>query len=675
MLGRIILIAIVVGAIVAGVWGTQVFSSGQNPTDNEPAAAGQAPDEPPQPVQIGSPLYQVAVPKLPAQAKHPGLALNPIVIPDCQVTAWETVKVPSTREGYIAFVGTELKPGEEKTLPPGDIVDGLMNGTTRKFKRLKDNDMVEEKQLLGVIDDRNAFDEAAIREAKINVAKAEQEAALATANEAQQQYDTNRGLFGKSQSVSRETLRTSELAATKYRMEYRSKTELIKQAEKEASQAQTLLALHQIRSPISGMIKAIYHQPGEGVRSSPNPEPLFEIVNLKKLRVEGMLSEHYLNRVKKGGQVVVEHSISDIPVKTCFGHLQEVTGVAVGANGAKKRLVSSSLDGTVRVWEGESQGEVHRWDHPHGVTVRCVACSPKGAKENLCLSGSSDGIARLWDLNQLSDTPRILDSKHRNAIQCVAFTPDGTYCATAGDDREILIHETATGKLKYRLTGHRGAVTSLQFLPDSQLLSAGRDNLLRLWKLGTDAGREETRIGGRSGDVTALGVSPDGKYVLYDPKPSKSLRMLSIPKWSAVDEIQAPTGATQFATLAIFSPDAQLVLSSSGAEGRLQLWHSPLATGRASVVRQLMTEERSQPTCGAFDPDGKFLVTGTRDKNVYIWAVPPKEETARQLTAVVTLVEPILDPSSHQVRIWAEVDNPPKDLVPGANVTMVQFPK
>ena len=54
---------------------------------------------------------------------------------------------------------------------------------------------------------------------------------------------------------------------------------------------------------------------------------------------------------------------------------------------------------------------------------------------------------------------------------------------TAGDDRDIMIHETATGLLKYRLMGHRGAVTSLQFLPQAQLLSAGRDNALRLWQL------------------------------------------------------------------------------------------------------------------------------------------------------------------------------------------------
>lgn len=673
MFGRIILIVVVVGAIAAGVWGKQFLSIGTAPPDNDPAA--NAPEEPPQPVQIGDALYKVASPQVPAPAKQQGRALNPIVMHDCQITAPEKVELPCTREGQILFIGTPLKEGEEKTLPAKDILDAEFAGKKVKIRRLKEDDIVEKDQLLAVIDDRIALAEYAARQQNVKVAISEAAAADATYKEASKQLETGRMLHGQSvRAMSPEELSTRGATKEKFYQEYLSKREVIDKARREEDQARTVLVLHEVRSPIRGRIETIYHQPKEAVKSSPNPEPLFRIVNDLKLRVEGLVDEHFYRRLQTGSKVVVERSLSQTPIKTCVGHLQEVTGVAVATNGPKTRIVSSSLDGTVRVWEGESQGEVLRWDHPHGVKVQCVACSPKGAKENLCLSGSSDGIARLWDLNENSDKPkRVLDSKHRGLIHCVAFTPDGKFCATAGDDREILIHDTATGALKYKLTGHQGAVTSLQFMPDSQLLSAGRDHMLRLWKLGTEAGREEARIGGRSGDVTQLGVSPDGKYVLYDPKPAKTLRVMSIPKWSHDGVIQAPPGGNQFSALALFSPDAQLILSSSGADGRLQLWNSPLATGRASVVRQLMTEDRAQPTCGAFSPTGEFLVTGTRDKNVYIWEIPARQETARQLTAVVTRVEPTLDPSSHQVRVWAEVENPPKDLVPGANVTMVQF--
>lgn len=674
MFGRVILIVVVLAAIAAGVWGTQFLSTNAAPGDNDQAAAN-APEEAQPQVPIGDPLYRVTAPQAPPPAKQRGLVRDPIVIHDCQITAPEKVELPCTREGQILFIGTPLKEGEEKTLPPSEILEGEIAGKKVKLKRLHEDNIVEKGQLLAVIDDRVALAEYLKQVQIVKVSEAEALAAEATAIEAQKQYETGQKLQGGGRgAMSLEELSTRLATWKKFQQEHVSKREYIQKAAREADQARTILVLHEIRSPIRGRIETIYHRPAEAVKSSPNPEPLFRIVNDQKFRVEGLVDEHFYQRLKTGSKVTIERSLSQTPIKTCVGHLQPVTGVAVAPNGAKTRIVSSSEDGTVRVWEGESQGEVQRWDHPHGIKVLCVACSPKGAKDNLCVSGASDGFARLWDLNDSSGkVKRQLDSRHRGPINCVAFTPDGKFCATAGDDREILIHDVATGGLKYRLAGHVSAVTSLQFMPDSQLLSAGRDKMLRLWKLGTEAGREEARIGGRAGDVTQVGVSPDGKHVLYDPQQSKTLRVMSIPKWSTDGVIHAPTGGNQFSALALFSPDAQLILSSSGAEGRLQLWHSPLTTGRASVVRQLMTEDRAQPTCGAFSPDGLFLVTGNRDKNVYIWEVPTKQETGRQLTAVITRVEPTLDPSSHQVRVWAEVDNPPKDLVPGANVTMVQF--
>ena len=60
---------------------------------------------------------------------------------------------------------------------------------------------------------------------------------------------------------------------------------------------------------------------------------------------------------------------------------------------------------------------------------------------------------------------------------------------------------------------------------------------------------------------------------------------------------------------------------------------------------------------------------------MYFWEVPKKQEIETQMTAVISRVEPSLDPTSHQVRVWAEIVNSPKDLVPGASVTMVHFPK
>src|SRR6266487_558828 len=106
----------------------------------------------------------------------------------------------------------------------------------------------------------------------------------------------------------------------------------------------------------------------------------------------------------------------------------------------------------------------------------------------------------------------------------------GTICATVGEDREIRIWDVATGQLKFKLSDHKGPVASLQFTSQDQLVSAGKDNAIMLWSLGTEARPPDRIFPKRSGEVAVLGASPDGKRVLYDAGQSKALRVLSLPE-------------------------------------------------------------------------------------------------------------------------------------------------
>jgi WD40 repeat protein len=396
-----------------------------------------------------------------------------------------------------------------------------------------------------------------------------------------------------------------------------------------------------------------------------------QIINLKHLRAEGLVPEHDLGALDKGMKVMIERSVAQPPLQTLYGHLQEVTGVAV-SRAPQPRIVSGSLDSTVRVWDRKT-GVGRILKHP--AAVKAVACTPAPTGPNLCLSGGADGVGRLWDIDSDSPKPvRVLNEKdkHRGAINCVAFSPDGAACATGGDDREIHVWDTATGELKYKLLGHGGAVTALQFLPQSELLSAARDGSVRVWKLGTQAGRLEQVHQRRSGDVAQVGATPDGRHFLFDAYQDKALRVLSLPDGATEGVLKNPTNAGQFTTLARFSPDGQTVLTA-GTDGRLQLWRSPLTTGRAHVLRQLESDERAQPSCGAFAPDGSFVVAGTKDKNVLVWTMPDKQEIEQLRTAKIVFIDPAIDSTSHQTRIWAELDNS-DGLKPGVTVTIVAYP-
>jgi WD domain, G-beta repeat len=337
--------------------------------------------------------------------------------------------------------------------------------------------------------------------------------------------------------------------------------------------------------------------------------------------------------------------------------------------------------------------------------VRAVSCSPRAAKRHWMLSGCADGSLRLWDLDKISSDPLVWDSTkadsteqqspHRDAVTALAFSPDGTWFATGGEDNSIALWQTDGFKLLYVFDAqhgvgnpHQGTITVLYFTPQCTLISASRDNTIRVWEL-----REKGAhligdpITGRGGDVTNLGMSADGKWALVDK--GKILQVVSVADRRTFSVLQNPTGATPFQTLALFSPDARLILTAGAPEGRLQLWRAPTDGKRGFEVRQFATVERSPVTCAAFAadagiaPDGSFAVSGTKDGYVYIWPVPNRDKVQRHRmeNLQLTLIERSLDASTRQVRIGVNVQNPINDeypqgrLTPGRPVSIVIEPE
>jgi RNA polymerase sigma factor (sigma-70 family) len=180
----------------------------------------------------------------------------------------DLAEIPSQRDGIVLLVGREIKDGEN--VPAERVVIIKVRGEAKRFRRWKVGDTVEEGDLLAQVDDRLARDELASKQASVEAAKAEWEAAVKTVKEAEQRYKTMEKLYGEAKNntslVSLEELRGAKLTWDRYFYEEISKRERIKIAESEMRQAETVLEQHQVRSRVRGTIKAIYKLPGEGVK-------------------------------------------------------------------------------------------------------------------------------------------------------------------------------------------------------------------------------------------------------------------------------------------------------------------------------------------------------------------------------------------------------------------------
>ncbi|MGE3807446.1 MAG: HlyD family efflux transporter periplasmic adaptor subunit [Gemmataceae bacterium] len=615
------------------------------------------------PASIGNALFVVPVADdLPPAQGH---TIDPIVLHDCRLAVIDRQDVPSQREGVLLVIGTDVGPGEE--VPADRLVTIEVDGETKHYRRLKEGDRVQAGQVLARLDDRLARKDAEMKACKLAASKCDLEAIEKTRDEAQMKLQRT---FKASTAVTAEEVGAARLMVERFKAEAGSKQEGVKLADFESRQAAIVVDQHRIRAAISGKIKTIYKRRGEAVRQL---EPVFQIHDLSKLRIEGVAAVEHLDRLRQADElrVIVEPSHSSSPERTLVGHLQEVNAVAV--SGDSKLILSASEDGSLRIWERGNRHEQRiLW---HDSPVRALACTPQGARRSLCVTGSSDGKVRLWNLDAQGDKPELVCAQqHKGSVTALAFSPEGNWFASAGEDREIHLFDAATGELKYRLpAGHRAAITSIQFTPQARLVSTGRDHTLRVWQLGEEAAKLSDTIDRRSGYVQQPGVSPDGRTVLLDQ--GKVLRLLTLDERRTEGILANPAEGSHFTTFAAFSPDGRLILTAGSAEGRLQLWRAPSPASRPYVLRQFVSNDVSPATSVAFAPDGSFAVTGTKDRHVQVWPLPTAQEIEEQVTARVSLIEGSVESSARQIRFWAEVDNTDGKLVPGTSVTLAIYPR
>lgn len=395
---------------------------------------------------------------------------------------------------------------------------------------------------------------------------------------------------------------------------------------------------------------------------------------------------HFLREVRTAtGASITSHSEGggSIPVKECslydlgaggmigtgrlVGHGRGITAVTFSPVGSF--IATASIDGTVRLWYGDSTMGVIGW---HETSSTAVAFS---ADTQELASGGHDGKIKIWSLDTkvgagvrqgrawLGDKAQILD---------LAISPDGKTVAAAGRKDGIYgpgavwLLDARTGELQ-KTFDEKDGVTGVAFHPTRPLLAWACEKTVTLWNVENGEVHEKLDLlGGSPGSVRfsrdGLLIATDSRRtVLWDltaqkqrceidydthgnqcPVPSPVDDRVAFGDWSSCEahlfslsegirlatlgnrwpgETRGPNGKAEGEDTAkgAFSADGRLFALPARTNfldgaGKVEL--IALDGGKPQAM---LSGQGVEFLCVAFSPDGHTVATGTRDGTVIFW--------------------------------------------------------
>ncbi len=277
----------------------------------------------------------------------------------------------------------------------------------------------------------------------------------------------------------------------------------------------------------------------------------------------------------------------------------------------RKLVATASEDRTACLWDAGT-GERVQELRGHGAPVLDVAFDPSGKR---VVTSSQDAMAFVWSA-ETGKRVTVLEG-HRERVVGAWFSSDGTRVATASNDKEARVWDAATGDPVAVLRGHRGLVRCAAFDSSGRyVLTASHDGTVRLWD--ADIGTELRRFVGHEPPVARATFSPSGKEFVTasGDRTARVWDLDAAMKQRSDDEVHEGSvlaGHGDVVLHASFSPDGKRIVTTS-RDGTARLWDA-----RTKQLIEVLHGHKGWVLTAAFDHIQERMATGGVDRTVRIW--------------------------------------------------------
>lgn len=302
----------------------------------------------------------------------------------------------------------------------------------------------------------------------------------------------------------------------------------------------------------------------------------------------------------EGDAALANAAVLPLPIKIFADHGKGVYSSDFSPDG--RYIVTGSYDGLVRVFDVDTEQEIHKFTANETERGVKAVFSPDG---QALFAASNDGTVWKWDLNSGKAEFRL---NHQDSKIDIEVSQDGMFLLLGSFEGTPRLLNARTGETICEFFGHTEPVWASAFSPDSTLVATSSvDKTARLWKT---ENCEPLRIFYTVDGLASVDFSPDSKYlaaagwngpvILWDVESGQELRQFNGHSCYFVKSVR-------------FSPDGRYLLTGS-CDKTARLWD--VQTGLALYS---FKGQSNQIWAVAFSGDGRYILTGSHDRTVWMW--------------------------------------------------------